>query len=158
MTNHRPDSVNCTDLVCFVFLFFIGRRQKLHPELIFYLVFAQIMSESDTSVESIDIVASVSPPAELSINLLSKNRRKRRKTSQISARQSAEQLKNPDLYADGEILFCQVCEKSLDHSREGTITHHFKSQFHNGNMKGGKENSKKQMTLKTTLQSKLRQN
>ena len=67
------------------------------------------------SVESIDNVASVSPPAELSINLLSKNRRKRRKMShiaQISAKQRVEQLKNPDLYAVG-LLFCRVCENYL---------------------------------------------
>ena len=102
------------------------------------------MSESDTSVESIDNMASVSAAAELSINLLSKNRRKRRKTSyiaQILAKQRVEQLKNLDLYADGEILFCRVCEKSLDQSRKSTITRHFKSEFHIGNKKGGEENS-----------------
>ena len=132
-------------LVNFVFLFFIGRWQKLHPELKFYLVFAQIMSESDTSVEFIHNVASVWAPAEFPINLLSKNWRKRRKTSHIaqtSAKQRVEQLKNPDLYADG-ILVWRVCEKSLDHSRKGTITRHFKSEFHIGNKKGSKENSKK---------------
>ena len=91
-------------------------------------------------------MASLSHPAELSIDLLSKNRRKQRKKShiaQILAKQRVEQLKNPDLYADGEILFCRVCEKSLDHSRKSTITRHFKSEFHIGNKKGGKENSKK---------------
>ena len=74
------------------------------------------MSESDTSVEFIDNVASVLAPAELSINLLSKNRRKRRKTShiaQISAKQRVEQLKNSDLYADGEILFCRFVKNHL---------------------------------------------
>ena len=111
------------------------------------------MSESDTSVESIDNVASISAPAEFSIILLSKNRLKRQKTShiaQISAKQRVEQLKNLDLYADGEILFCRVCEKTLDHSRKGTILRHFKSEIHIGNKKGGKENSKKRTTFKTT--------
>ena len=114
------------------------------------------MAESDTSVESIDNVPSVSTPAEFSINLLSKNRRKRRKTShiaQISARQMVEQLKNPDLYADGEILNCRVCEKSLDH-RKGAITRHFKSEFHIGN-KIGNENSKKTDAQKSTSSQNL---
>ena len=112
------------------------------------------MSESDTSVESIDNVASVPALAEVSINLLSKNRRKRRKTShiaQISAKQRVEQLKNPDLYADAEILFCRVCENSLDQSRKGTITSYFKSEFYIENKKGSKENSKNQATLKIPL-------
>ena len=66
------------------------------------------MSESDISVESIENVGSVLPSAELSRNLLSKTRRKRLKTSpiaQISATQMVEQLRNPDLYADGEVFF-----------------------------------------------------
>ena len=103
---------NVQILVSFVFLLFIGRWQKLHTELIFYLVFAQIMSV--TSVESINNVASVSAPVKLSINLQSNNRQKRQKMSQIaqiSAKQRVEQLKKPDLYADGEILFCRVCQK-----------------------------------------------
>ena len=118
------------------------------------------MSESEISVESIDNVASVSATAELSINFLLKNRRKRRKTShidQISAKQMVEQLKNPHLYADGEILFCRVCEKSLDHSRKGTITRQFKSEFHIENKKGGNENSKNKWRSKQHFQPKLRQ-
>ena len=66
-------------------------------------------------------MGSVSAPAELSINILAKNRQKRREMShiaQISAKQRVEQLKNPDLHADGEILFARVCEKPLDHGKK----------------------------------------
>ena len=66
------------------------------------------MSEADKSVESVKNAAPASAPAELSINLLSKNRQKRRKKSHfapISAEQRVEQLKNPDFYDDGEIFF-----------------------------------------------------
>ena len=118
------------------------------------------MSESYTSIELIDKVASVSAPAELSINLLSQNRQKRRKAShiaQISVKQRVEQLKNLDLYADRVILFYRICEKSLDQSRKGTITRHFKSKFHIGNKKRGKQNSKNTRRSKQHFQSKLMQ-
>ena len=152
LTNHRPDSVNCTDFGQFRFIFH-RTLAKAASRIDILLSFCPNNVESDTSVESIDNVHSLSHPAELSINLQSKKGRKQRKKSHIapiSAKQRVEQLKNPDLYADGENLFCRVCEKSLDHSRKSTITRHFKPEFHIGKKKGGKENSKK-TTLKTTL-------
>ena len=36
-------------------------------------------------------------------------------------------------------------------TEKSTVTRHFRSEVHIGNKKGGKENSKKQTTLKTTL-------
>ena len=54
--------------------------------------------------------------------------------------------RNEYFYADGDILFCQVCSKVIDHSRQGTINRHNASDVH---MK--KLAPKKQTTIITTM-------
>ena len=45
-----------------------------------------------------------------------------------------KQLRNRDLHGNWVIIFCRVCEKSLDDSQKGAITRNFESEFNTNTM------------------------
>ena len=64
------------------------------------------MTDSDASVISIDENECASTLPELSTESIARNRIKRSQFSKISAKTRVQELRNPDFYADGEVLFC----------------------------------------------------
>ena len=89
---------------------------------------------------------------ELNAVQISRKRNKRTKVNHIAsvtAKKRASQSGNEDFYADGDILFCRVCSKAIDHSRQGTINRHKASDVHINNKK--KLVPKKQTTIITTM-------
>ena len=89
---------------------------------------------------------------ELNAVQISRKRNKRTKVNHIAsvtAKKRASQSGNEDFYADGDILFCRVCSKAIDHSRQGTINRHKASDVHINNKK--KLVPKKQTTIIRTM-------
>ena len=103
------------------------------------------MSDSDTSSSELQ---------EISIDSISRKRNAQQKTTHISsktARDRAITLNNPDIYADGNVLFCKPCSKALDHRRLGTIKRHLKSTGHIEKSQSSNTTAKRQKTLQTSF-------
>ena len=85
--------------------------------------------------------------------IVTKKRLKRSKvskTSSCSAVDRAKSFNNPNFYADGEVLFCRVCSKAVDHRRENSLKRHLETSLHQNNKKI-QGRSTKQKTLETTF-------
>ena len=75
------------------------------------------------------------------------NCRKRLHSSSLTAKQRALKAGNEDFFAEDEKLFCRICCKVVDHTRQGSLDRHKLSEAHKNN----KNRNLKQKTLKTTL-------
>ena len=63
-------------------------------------------------------------------------RSKVKKFSSCSAIDRAKNFNNPNFYADGEVLFCRICSKTVDHRREASLKRHLAtSSLHQKNLK-----------------------
>ena len=68
----------------------------------------------------------------------SQKQNKRAKISPIlsvTSKNRAPQSVNEDFNADGDILFCRVCPKAVDHSMQSTMNCHKASDVHISNRK-----------------------
>ena len=50
--------------------------------------------------------------------------------SSTSAKKRASELRNKDIYADGEILFCRPSNKAIDPTRKETLNRHLEGPTH----------------------------
>ena len=73
------------------------------------------MTDSDASVIPIDENESASTSPELSTESIARNCIKRSQFSKISAKARVQERRNPEFYANGEVLFCQPRKHVVDH-------------------------------------------
>ena len=61
------------------------------------------------------------------------NNRKRLHSAAVTAKYWANQKGNNDFYAESGKLFCRVCIKVVDHTRQGSVDCHKATEMHKRN-------------------------
>ena len=67
------------------------------------------------------------------MNILWKTIKKRLHSATVTAKDRANQKGNNDFYAESGKLFCRVCIKVVDHTRQGSVDRHKATEMHKRN-------------------------